>query len=158
MKFKFSIIIMIFLLMSCGIKQPDVHQPSDDVFIKNSVKMWKSIDITADVLYTILGDLYKQNILNDDHRDRLILIGNVVKQNQEFAREAITSYLWAEQISVDSENIQKDRVINTLILTAKSFYKMKDEISKVYSEATGKEINIPDIFLFDTITYAMLQD
>lgn len=150
--------MILFTLMSCSVKSPDIHRPSQDPFIQNSVKMWKSIDITADVLYTILGDLYKQNILNDNHRDRLIVIGNVVKQNQEIAREAIISYLWAEQISEDSENIQKERVINTLILAAKSFYKMKDDISEVYSEATGKEINIPDIFLFDTITQALLQD
>ena len=156
--FKYSYIVIFLLLVSCGVKQPDIYQPSEDIFIKNSVKMWKSIDITSDVLYTILGDMYKQNILNDSHRDKLINIGNVVKQNQELAREAIISYLWASQVSENSsENIQREKVINTLILTAKSFYKMKDDIAKVYSEATGKNIEIPDIFLFDAITESLLQ-
>lgn len=134
----------------------EVAEPQlDDILILNSVKTIKSIDIVADMSFKILGDLYKEGIITEEQKVTLIKVGDVVRTNQNLARASLTSYMYADAMSANST---KDKLINTLVLSAKSFYKMKDEVAKTYSAATGKNIDIPDIFLFDTITSLLIQE
>jgi len=134
----------------------EVAEPQlDEVLILNSVKTIKSIDIVADMSFKILGDLYTEGVITEEQKVTLIKVGDVVRTNQNLARAALTSYMYADKMSADST---KDKLINTLVLSAKSFYKMKDEVAKTYSGITGKDINIPDIFMFDTISNLLIQE
>lgn len=172
------ILIMIFaMLFACSNKQAEVPantttdtvvsdttnsstvevtEPQlDEVLVLNSVKTIKSIDIVADMSFKILGDLYREGVVTEEQKLTLIKVGDVVRTNQNLARASLTAYMYADRMSADST---KDKLINTLVLSAKSFYKMKDEVSKTYSGITGKEINIPDIFMFDTISNLLIQE
>ena len=156
----YFLFFILAFVVACHPKEPNLTLPVNGTLVQNSVKTWKSIDITADFLYTVLGDMYKEGLIDEDKKESLIIIGNVVRQNQELAREAIVAYLWAAQIAEasESDNIYREQIINTIVLTVKSFYKMKDEVAEVYSAATGKNIKIPNIFLFDTITDYLLNE
>lgn len=171
------VFLMIFLLMSVACNNKQVETPTtnttevvapqettkvevaepqlDDVLVLNSVKTIKSIDIVADMSFNILGDLYRQGVVTEEQKLTLIKVGDVVKTNQNLARAALTAYMYADGMDANST---KDKLINTLVLSAKSFYKMKDEVSKTYSAVTGRDINIPDIFMFDTVANLLIQE
>lgn len=142
--------------ISCGAKNPNLTS-KENTFIKNSVRVWKSIDITADALYTILGDLYKNNKITEEQKEKAIEYGKILKRNQELTKDAIVAYLWAAEINsqednkLTSENVYKERVINSLALSTYSFYDVKKEVISVYNNSTGESLTVPDIFISETL-------
>ena len=151
----FIFLIIVCLLSSCAVKQPTVESSKTPDFVTYSVKTIKSIDIASDAVYTILGDLYKSGKITEEQKDDLIGTGVLVSTSLTMAKKSIYGYMWAIQINEDT-TVTKDKVINDIIVVAKTFYKLKSEAAIVYKAATGNDIIIPDIFLFDTITDALL--
>lgn len=150
------LLLNIFLISSCVTHQPKTDIVTDSKFVEYSVKTWKSIDITCDVIFNISGDLYKQNKINEQQKQKLIDIGNTLKTSLNIVKAGIESYMWAEQVNLPLNN-SKDKLVNDLVIVVKSFYILKEQFSEIYKAATGQTIKIPDIFLFDTITNALMR-
>lgn len=152
----FSLLLLMILLSGCHHIQPNTNESTDSKFVQNSLKTWKSVDISADMMYKILGDMYREGQINEAQKNQFIAIGNVIRDSLIVSKEAINTYIWAEQTNANISD-SKTKAINALVISAKSFYKMKDEFIVIYKSITGQDIKIPDLFLFDTITDIMIR-
>lgn len=150
---------LVFMLLLAGCHHninPSPEVASDSKFVEYSIKTIKSIDIACDVIYTILGEMYKSGKITEAQKDELINIGNGVSASLRVAKDGVRAYMWAEQMS-EKTTVTKDKAINDLIIAAKTFYKLRDQAAIIYKSATGKSIQIPDIFMFNTITDALMR-
>lgn len=146
----FMVIFVMALLSGCGPKPIDPTLPSEDKFAIYSFKTWKSVDIAADAIYKSFGDLYRDGKITEEQKDELIKIGEYVRESMIMARTAMEGYLWVLQTNENVDD-KKEKVLNSLKGVIYAFNDMRDEAEKVYSMATGQQLNIPSPFIFEAL-------
>ena len=150
------IVLLAILVAGCG-KTYNNDLPSEEQFVVYSVKTWKSIDISADAIYSALGDMYREGHITEVQKDKLITIGDAIHVALDSSKKTIIAYMWADQLNDGVDNTQ-DQVINSLVVLAQAFYSLRDEAQDAYKLATGNTLVIPDIFMFDALTSALIRE
>lgn len=144
---KIVLIILVFFIASCVPKKVNQELTTEQKFIENSIRTWKSIDIAADALYSIFGELYKHDVIGDDERDILIKIGTPLASTLTITKASIETYLLAVQTNEGVESAHQ-KVMNSLMLAVHLFHNVKDEVERIYKFSTGREISLPEINIF----------
>ena len=141
-----------------GIATSVIVAAKKNTLVQNSVKLLYTADIASDMVYKILGDMYKHGYFTESQKDRFVKMGDAIVTTRRLSNEALIAYMWAVENSDESEQARtKEVLINTLVKFAKAFYAMKDDVASTYNDLTGQNLKIPDIFMFDTITSLLYQ-
>lgn len=126
--------------------------------VQNSVKLLYTADEAAEMVFSILGDMYKEGYFDAAQKDKFVAMGHAVISARDLANSALISYQWAVENADAAESERtKQILINSLVKFAKEFYAMKDNVAASYNGLTGQTIKIPDIFMFDTISSLLYQ-
>lgn len=157
-KVKYFVLFMFMVVFTVGCAPKNINDlPPQQRFVEYSVRTWSSVDITADTIYSIFGELYKDGQITEEQKDTLIEIGNPIASGLKVSKKAIESYMWAMNINSNVESSQQ-MVINSLVVVVQAFYELRDEAEEIYKLATGEEIDIPDLVLFDQLTSALISE
>ncbi len=153
--FKFLLILFIFFSVSCIPKKINQELTTEQKFIESSIRTWRSIDIAADAIYSVFGELYKHDMISEEQKDLLIKVGTPLSSGLSITKESIETYLLLMHMNEDVDSAHQ-KVISSLILIVHLFHNVKDELETIYKITTGKSIEIPNIVLFPELKQELI--
>lgn len=131
-------VFFIFFLTNCSVSMISTDIPQ---FTQICVKTWKLYDISADISYTVAGELYRKGQISEVEKDLLIKQGNILYNYLASLKNKIQETIWLD--SIDLLNHQQSIKIDFNIIDNTYKY-ISDNINKKSAQTS---INVPILTL-----------
>lgn len=152
-KSKYNLLVVLLVVLfstSCATIKSAINDPKSintDVVVLECVNAWKIMDHTADGVFSIMGELYKQGKISEEQKEHMINEGRLLRTELINTKAAITDYLWEKELGSGS----RDKITQIYLLAnivkgnIQAYYKLQGVAKEMYKDATGGELYMPDV-------------